>query len=145
MSFVVPSKGIERANLRSFACLVIGDVLRTTFENPHVIMCEDDPNAKPAVIAVVKRLLSLSAYFQHLANGECPQVQPGWFAPQPSPTNELDTPEDEPKFTAIMRLPSEFICHAGALLLNAESVVFAGLLVSMSSTNFRFALKDNLE
>ncbi|KAF5395505.1 hypothetical protein PHET_11694, partial [Paragonimus heterotremus] len=82
--------------------------------------------------------------FPTTAAGESPQVEPGLSTPQPFPTNELDTPEDEPKSTATMRLPSEFICHAGALLLNVESVVFAGLLVSMSSTDFRFALKDNL-
>ncbi|KAF7231869.1 hypothetical protein EG68_11900 [Paragonimus skrjabini miyazakii] len=57
MSFFVPSMEIERANLLAFARMVIRDVLQTTSENAHVIMYEDDPNAKPAVITAVKRLL----------------------------------------------------------------------------------------
>ncbi|KAF8565813.1 hypothetical protein P879_07689 [Paragonimus westermani] len=244
---------IERANLLAFARMVIRDVLQNTSENPHVIMYEDDPSAKPAVITAVKRLLtivehclchglrrslpviddnsysgdlftnggflrhsnaifklakdrclsdtsihcqsclqpdpwpvllhleqllascnrlsetvntmselrtglgksrawilqalmqkSLSAYFQHLVDGECPQVPPGLSVPQPSSTNGVDSPEGELKFVAPKRLPREFFYHPGALLLNDEGVVFAGLLVGLSSIDFCFALKDNL-
>ncbi|KAA3672742.1 uncharacterized protein DEA37_0007680 [Paragonimus westermani] len=244
---------IERANLLAFSRMVIRDVLQNTSENPHVIMYEDDPNAEPAVITAVKRLLtivehclchglrrslpiiddnsysgdaftnggflrhsnaifklakdrcladtsihgqsflqpdpwpvllhleqlvascnrlsetvntmselrtglgksrawilqalmqkSLSAYFQHLVDGECPQVPPGLSVPQPSSTNGLDTAEDELKSTTTKRLPREFFYHPGALLLNDEGVVFAGLLVGLSSIDFCFALKDNL-
>ncbi|KAF6776816.1 hypothetical protein AHF37_04044 [Paragonimus kellicotti] len=87
---------------------------------------------------------SLSVYFQHLVDGEFPQVQPGLSVPQSSSTNGLDTSEDELKSTATNRLPREFFYHPGALLLNDEGVVFAGLLVGLSSIDFCFALKDNL-
>ncbi|KAF5397773.1 hypothetical protein PHET_08021 [Paragonimus heterotremus] len=49
----------ERDKLLTFARMFIRDVLLTTSENPHVIPHEDDPNTKPAVMTVVKRLLMI--------------------------------------------------------------------------------------
>ncbi|OON17344.1 FYVE zinc finger, partial [Opisthorchis viverrini] len=85
----------------------------------------------------------LSTYFQHLVDPHC--ELPGSISPPIHSPPFVHIEQGEKRSCATnIRVSHTAFYHPGAMMLSDEGIVFAGLLVGLSSLDFCFVLKDNL-